>query len=291
MPSALPTCTRNRVPHAQAKSGCRRGLIHMPFSEGREAQRRPCRAGSGSSAVSSANGSASSEHRDRDRDVAGLVRGDHGGHQHGAEHEAERLRDADPAGDPAALGDRHPVGHGRGQRGEHRVEAGLRRHPDQRDADDRALLGEQDQRGRAEHRAADRPDVPAAQLPPADRAGRCGRRTRRPAGWRRSRRTRRAPVTQASIVSLSAGAIDSTCCGSRIWIGVKNAIQTPRLAANSRPIQRSPTRTVGSASAAGRDAGVGSTVVTDVLPVPVVGALGRTPAGERSRRGRDRTAW
>jgi len=58
-------------------------------------------------------------------------------------------------------------------------------------------------------------------------------------------------VTQPNIASLLAGSISSTWLGSSTWIGVKNAIQTPRFALNSSAIQPRRTGTVGSASAAG----------------------------------------
>ncbi len=57
--------------------------------------------------------------------------------------------------------DRHPVGHGGGERREHRVETGLCGDPADRDAQDGVLLGEQHERDRGEERAAHRPPVPA----------------------------------------------------------------------------------------------------------------------------------
>src|SRR6266545_2040904 len=59
------------------------------------------------------------------------------------------------------------------------------------------------------------------------------------------------PVTQPSADSLLDTPIAEICTGSRIWIGVNNAIQRPRFAANRSPIHDLRTGTTGSASAAG----------------------------------------
>ena len=100
--------------------------------------------------------------------VTGSCPGDHGRHQYRAEHQAESLRHADPAGHQPALRHRHPVGYRGGQCRQHDVQAELRAGPAHRHLGERGGVAEEQQRQARDGCAGERPDVPPAEEPAGD---------------------------------------------------------------------------------------------------------------------------
>ena len=82
-----------------------------------------------------------------------------------ADHQAERLRHADPAGHGGPLPDRDVVGDGGAQAGVLAVLEGAEQHPEDRHADHRRLVPSDHQADGAEQGHGERPAVPAAAQP------------------------------------------------------------------------------------------------------------------------------
>ena len=291
MPSALPVCTRNRVNHAQAKSGWRRGLIHIEENSERSRSGERCSRGRWSSWVSSANGSDSSS-------TASAIAA-----YPAALPVTTAVTSTAPSTRPSACGmPTQPDTPPRCATGTRSGIAAVRLASivlKQTCAATQATATPAIVFCRASSTRASAPitapnAVQTCRRPKWRLASRSEVRSdNAPAsGFASTAASAPMPVTTASIASLSAGAIRSTCCGNSTWIGVKNAIQTPRLAAKISAIQLRRTGTVGSASAAGSEAGVGFTVVT-AGPGPGTRrtTTSASAAACRSRRAPGRTAW
>ena len=163
MPRALPRLTSNRVSQAQAKSGCSRGETQNDRRNERAVERRAARSrGSGDVA-----GVQAVRHREDQQHGGGrdVPRGDAAGGRGDADpaHHADGLGDGEDAADQATPVDRHLVGDGRGDRGQHRVERqACARHQPSAITATASATASSSQRGRAAQRAADHPRQPPA---------------------------------------------------------------------------------------------------------------------------------